>query len=402
MPTVVLLGTLDTKGAEYARLRELVLSAGADCVLVDVGILGDGVLTPDVGAEEVARAGGADLATLRAAQDRGEGMRAMADGAAAVVARLHAEGRLDAIAAIGGSGGTSIATAAMRALPFGVPKMMVSTVASGDVRSYVQGADITMAYPVVDVVGDNPIVERVLRSTAAAVAAMARDAGMPVRETGRRVVAATMFGVTTPGVTAAREHLEGLGFGVLTFHATGVGGDSMESIIDAGLVDAVLDVTTTELADELVGGIHPAGPQRLRTAGRLGVPQVLSVGALDMVNFGPPETVPAHLAGRRVVRHNPMVTLVRTTPEECAELGARLAARARASTGPVAVVLPVRGVSALSVEGGPFHDPAADEALFDAIRAGCGDAVDVVELDCDVNAPAFGRSLGETLASLAP
>ena len=397
MTTVVLVGTLDTKGREYVRWRELIEAAGARCTLVDAGILGDSQVEADIDAAAVAWAAGADLEALRDTGDRGAAVRAMAAGAAVIARRLHAEGQLDAIAALGGSGGTALATEAMRALPFGVPKLMVSTVASGDVGAYVQGADITMSYPVVDVVGDNRVVESVLRTAAGAVVGMARSAAVEVATSGRAVVAATMFGVTTPCVTAARERLEAAGREVLTFHATGVGGDSMERLIGDGVVDAVLDVTTTELADELVGGIHPAGPERLRAAGRRGIPQVISVGALDMVNFGPPETVPAHLAGRLTVRHNPMVTLVRTSPQECAELGARLAERARAATGPVSVYLPLRGVSALSVDGGPFHDPAADAALFDAIRAGCAGEVELVELDCDINAPAFARAVADAI-----
>jgi uncharacterized protein (UPF0261 family) len=393
MTTVVLVGTLDTKGHEYARWRELIEAAGARCTLLDAGILGESEVAADIDAAAVAWAAGADLEALRATGDRGAAVRTMASGAAIIARRLHAEGQLDAIAALGGSGGTALATEAMRALPFGVPKLMVSTVASGDVGAYVQGADITMSYPVVDVVGDNRVVERVLRNAAAAIVGMTHASTVPVPERSGAVVAATMFGVTTPCVTAARERLEAAGHEVLTFHATGVGGDSMERLIGDGVVDAVLDVTTTELADELVGGIHPAGPERLRAAGRRGIPQVISVGALDMVNFGPPETVPAHLAGRLTVRHNPMVTLVRTSPDECAELGARLAERARAAAGPVRVYLPLRGVSALSVEGGPFHDPRADAALFDAIRAGCAGDVELIELDCDINAPAFAQAL---------
>ena len=397
MTTVVLVGTLDTKGREYARWRELIEAAGARCTLVDAGILGESEVEADIDAAAVAWAAGAELEALRGAGDRGAAVRAMAAGAAVIARRLHADGQLDAIAALGGSGGTALATEAMRALPFGVPKLMVSTVASGDVGAYVQGADITMSYPVVDVVGDNRVVESVLRNAAGAVVGMARSAAVDGAASRRSVVAATMFGVTTPCVTAARERLEAAGREVLTFHATGVGGDSMERLIGDGVVDAVLDVTTTELADELVGGIHPAGPERLRVAGRRGIPQVISVGALDMVNFGPPETVPARLGGRLTVGHNPMVTLVRTSPEECAELGARLAERARAATGPVSVYLPLRGVSALSVEGGPFHDPDADAALFDAIRAGCAGEFELVELDCDINAPAFARAVADEI-----
>src|SRR3954469_10440388 len=397
MTTVVLVGTLDTKGHEYARWRQLIEAAGARCILVDAGILGDSEVEADINAAAVAWAAGADLEALRGAGDRGASVRAMAAGTAVIARRLHAEGQLDAIAALGGSGGTALATEAMRALPFGVPKLMVSTIASGDVGAYVQGADITMSYPVVDVVGDNRVVERVLRNAAAAVVAMAQVAGDPARSSTRAVVAATMFGVTTPCVTVARERLEAAGHEVLTFHATGVGGDSMERLIGDGVVDAVLDVTTTELADELVGGIHPAGPERLRAAGLRGIPQVISVGALDMVNFGPPETVPAALAGRLTGRHNPMVTLVRTSPAECAELGSRLAQRARAANGPVSIHLPLKGVSALSVAGGPFHDPEADAALFDAVRAGCAGEVELVEHDRDINDPAFARALAEAL-----
>jgi uncharacterized protein (UPF0261 family) len=400
MTTVVLVGTLDTKGHEYARLRELVQADGADCILIDAGVLGRSQVPCDIGADVVAQAAGVELDALRSAADRGEAVRAMGDGLAVIVRRLLADVRLDAIAALGGSGGTALATAAMRSLPFGVPKLMVSTVASGDVGAYVQGADITMTYPVVDVVGDNQILERVLRSAAGAIVGMARAAAAPLPATTRPVVAATMFGVTTACVTVAREHLEAVGNEVLTFHATGVGGDSMERLIAAGCVDAVLDVTTTELADELVGGVHPAGPQRLRCAGLAGIPQVISVGALDMVNFGPPETVPAQLADRAIVRHNPMVTLVRTSPGECAILGTRLAERARAGTGRVCVLLPRRGLSALSVPGGPFHDPEADAALFDAIRAGCGAHVDVIEHDCGINDPQFARALADRLTEL--
>jgi uncharacterized protein (UPF0261 family) len=397
--TVVLAGTLDTKGREYARLRDLVVATGVECVLVDVGVLASAQVAADIPAEDVARAAGATLDELRAAADRGEAVRTMGAGLAVVVRRLHEEGRLDGIAAIGGSGGTALVTPAMRALPFGVPKLMVSTIASGDVGAYVQGADITMAHPVVDVVGDNRIVEGVLRSAAGAITGMVRAAAEPLPARDRRVVAATMFGVTTPCVTAARELLEARGYEVLTFHATGTGGDSMERLIDAGLIDAVLDVTTTELADELVGGIHPAGPGRLRAAGRAGIPQVVSVGAMDMVNFGPPETVPTALRDRVIVRHNPMVTLVRTSAGECATLGARLAERVCESRGPVTVHLPLRGVSALSAPGGPFYDPEADAALFNAVRAGCAGVVEVIEVDCDINDPRFARSLADGLAA---
>jgi uncharacterized protein (UPF0261 family) len=258
-----------------------------------------------------------------------------------------------------------------------------------------------MSYPVVDPVGENAVLDTILRSAAGAIVGMVR-AGMTGESSRseRPVVTATMFGVTTPGVTAARAVLHEQGYDVLTFHATGVGGDGMERMIASRRVDAVLDLTTTELADELVGGIHPAGPERLRTAGRLGIPQVISVGALDMVNFGPLQSVPDRFTERRLVHHNPQVTLMRTTPDECTVLGRRLVERARAARGPVVILLPLRGISSLAVAGGPFHDPAADRALFDAIRDGCGGSVELLELDLQINDPAFGQAAAERLLEL--
>ena len=289
MKTVVLLGTLDTKGEEYAFLRERLHEQGVGSLLVDVGVY-EPQLEADVGNEEVARAGGAELAELAAAGDRGAAVAAMALGAIEVVRRLHESGRLDAVLALGGSGGSTIATAAMRALPVGVPKLMVSTLASGDTRPYVGASDLTMMYSVVDVAGVNSLSARIMANAAAAAAGMTRASSPPLAT--RPLVAASMFGVTTPCVTAARERLAELGYEVLVFHATGAGGRSLELLAAGGFFAGVLDVTTTELADELVGGVLSAGPDRLEAAGAAGVPQVVSLGALDMVNFGPPETVP--------------------------------------------------------------------------------------------------------------
>jgi uncharacterized protein (UPF0261 family) len=347
-PTVVLIGTLDTKGDEYAFLRERLSAAGVATLLVDVGTAGPPRTEPDVGRAEVAAAGGVDLAGLT---DRGTAVQVMCAAAPVVVRRLFDEGRCDGVLAAGGSGGTAIATAAMRALPVGVPKLVVSTMASGDVSAYVDVSDVILVPAVTDVAGLNSVSARVLANAAAAMAGMVTAPPLPVAER-RPVVAATMFGVTTPAVTVAREELERRGYEVLVFHATGTGGRTMESLVEAGLVAGVLDLTTTELADDLVGGVLSAGPHRLEAAGRRGVPQVVSLGALDMVNFGPRDTVPERFAGRTLYEHNPVVTLMRTTPEECAELGRRVGARLSAATGPVALFVPLRGVSALSGEGG--------------------------------------------------
>ena len=400
MATVVLVGTLDTKGVEYGYIRERLREAGVDVVLVDAGVIGAPQTQPDVRRDEVARAAGANVASLAAAGDRGAAIETMAEGAAEIVRRLHAEGRLDAILGLGGSGGTAIATFAMRGLPVGVPKLMVSTVASGDTRPYVGASDVTMMYSVVDVAGINQISERILSNAAAAIAGMAK-VEVPARAGAKPLVGATMFGVTTPCVTAARERLEELGYEVLVFHATGTGGQSMEALIRSGFITASLDATTTELADELVGGVLSAGPHRLEAAGELGIPQVVSLGALDMVNFGPIESVPERFAGRRLYKHNPMITLMRTTPEECAELGRQIARKLNAAKGPTALFIPLRGVSMIAVEGQVFHDSAADEALVGALRENVDrEGVEVHELDTDVNDPEFALAMANRLHEL--
>ncbi len=397
MATVVLLGTLDTKGKELDYLRARLREQGVDVLLVDAGVF-EPLAEADVTQGEVAAAAGADVAALAEAKDRGAAVDAMGRGAAEVAARLHAEGRLDGILSIGGSGNSSIAAQAMRALPVGVPKLIVSTVASGDTRPYVGATDVTMTYSVVDISGLNRISERILANAAGAIAGMAK---VKVSEGGGKpLIGATMFGVTTPAVTRARERLEELGYEVLVFHATGTGGQSMEALARGGFLAGVLDLTTTELADELVGGVLSAGPDRLEAAGELGLPQVVSLGALDMVNFGPRDTVPPRFEGRNIYVHNPTVTLMRTTPEECAELGGQIARKLSAAVGPTALFVPLKGVSMIATEGGPFHDPAADEALVGALRDGLGPNVEVHELDVDINDPTFAEAAADRLHGL--
>jgi uncharacterized protein (UPF0261 family) len=392
-PTVVLVGTLDTKGEEYAYLRERLEAGGVDTLLVDVGTQGPPLTRADVPPEDVAAAGGFDLAALT---DRGAAVEAMCAAAPVVVRRLFDEGRCQGVLAAGGSGNTAIATAAMRALPVGVPKLVVSTMAAGDTTAYVDVSDVTLMPAVTDVSGLNSVSMRILANAAAAVAGMVTAPPVDLGES-RPVVAATMFGVTTPAVTAAREELERRGYEVLVFHATGTGGRSMESLVEAGFVAGVLDVTTTELADDLVGGVLSAGPRRLEAAGRRGVPQVVSLGALDMVNFGARESVPPRFSGRNLYVHNPSVTLMRTTPEECGELGRRLGAKLSAATGPVAVFVPLRGISAIAGEGGPFFDPDADAALRAGLHETLDPAVEVHEMDLHINDPAFAVAMAARL-----
>jgi uncharacterized protein (UPF0261 family) len=324
-------------------------------------------------------------------------MAIMTVGVTAICRRLLDEGRLDGAMALGGTGGTSVASAAFRSLPLGVPKMIVSTAASGNTTPYVEISDLILVPSVTDVAGLNRLLRTVIANAAAGMAGMVLRGPLPERSTVRSI-GASMFGVTTPCVAEARRQLDGDGFETLVFHMTGVGGRALEQLIREGWVDGVLDVTTTELADELVGGVFSAGPERLTGAAAMGVPQVVSVGALDMVNFGPADTVPAAFAGRRLHRHNASVTLMRTTPDECAELGRRLALRVSASTGPAAVFLPLRGISIIATPDGPFFDPEADRALFDAIRTTLDrDRVRLVEIDTHINDPVFATAMVDTL-----
>jgi uncharacterized protein (UPF0261 family) len=397
-PTILVIGTLDTKGTELGYIRDLIVARGHVPLVLDAGT-GEPPWTPDVGAARVAAAGGGDLDALRAAGDRSAALDAMCRGVAVVASELFAEGRVDGMIAIGGSGGTAIGTSAMRAMPVGLPKVMVSTMASGDVSAYVGVTDITMMYSVTDVAGLNRVSRRILANAAGAVCGMAEQAIPPAGD--RPLVTATMFGVTTPCVTRVRERLEAAGYEVLVFHATGSGGRAMEALIAGEFVAGVADITTTEWCDELIGGVLGAGPDRLGAAARAGIPQVVSVGALDMCNFGALETLPERFRDRLVYRHNPQVTLMRTTPAECAELGRIIGEKLNAATGPVALFLPLRGVSMIDADGMPFWSPDADGALFDALRATVDPAVvELVELDLHVNDPAFADAMADRLAAM--
>jgi uncharacterized protein (UPF0261 family) len=391
----VLVGTLDTKGDEYAYLRDRLHRHGVETVLVDVGTAGPPRTEPDFSRSEVGAIAGVDVDKLIRG-DRGRAVSTMADAAAAVVRRLHDEGRCDGVLAAGGSGNTVIATHAMQALPVGVPKLMVSTVAAGDTRDYIGGSDITLMAAVTDVAGINSISGRILANAAAAMAGMVNAPPVELPEQ-RSLVAATMFGVTTACVTAAREALEQRGYEVLVFHATGTGGTAMETLIESGFMTGVLDITTTELCDRLVGGVLAAGPDRLEVAGRHGVPQVVSLGALDMVNFGARDTVPPQFEDRNLYVHNPSVTLMRTTPAECAELGRIIARKLSGAQGPVALFIPLNGVSAIDVDGAPFHDPDADRALFQALRDHVTENVELHELEHNINDPEFAQAMVDKL-----
>ena len=398
MPTIAVLGTLDTKGKEVEFLAEQIHARGCDTLIVDLAILGPPVIEPDVSRQTVLAAIGELVETLAECRDRGRAVTAMTRGVESILPELHAQGRFDGVIGMGGSAGTTMATAGMRALSFGVPKLMVSTLAGGDVAPFVGSKDITMMPSIVDISGLNRISRHVIVQAASAVVAMAQ-AETPTADD-RPLIAASMFGNTTQCVDAARKRLESSGYEVVVFHSTGTGGRTMEDLVASGYFAGVLDVTTTELADELAGGVMSAGPTRLKGAAQAGIPSVVAPGCLDMVNFWAPETVPQKYGERRFYRHNPNVTLMRTTPEECRELGRRLAERVNASKGPVEVYLPMQGVSVISASGQPFCWPDADQALFESIRKTLRSEIPLFELDLAINDPAFSEAVAAGLLRL--
>jgi uncharacterized protein (UPF0261 family) len=401
--TVVLAGALDTKGADFAFVKELIEEAGLATLVVDFGVMGEPAFAPDVTRQEVCTAGGGDLAHLASGGHKDAAMATMARGLAAVVSGLHREGRLDGIIGMGGSGGTSLATAAMRELPVGVPKVMVSTVGGGDVSAYAGTKDITFMPSVVDVAGINRISRDIYANAAGAIAGMvgtrARAAAAPAGGE-RPLLTASMFGNTTTAVEHARGILEAAGYEVLVFHATGSGGRTMEGLISDGYIAGSLDVTTTELADTVCGGVFDAGPERCLAASRAGIPVVVVPGCVDMANFGGPETVPAHYRDRLLYEWNPDVTLLRTNIEENRRIGEMIAAAVNAATAAVAVVVPLGGVSMLDSDGERFWDPAADRACFDAIRDNLREGIPYLEDERNINDPAFSGRVANLLLEM--
>ncbi len=413
MATIAVLGTFDSKGPEHAFVADLLRVAGFATLLIDVGSLDAPSLTPDLTRATVLAALNApDTAAILARRDRGECVTLMARAAAALVTQLHATGRIQGIISLGGGGGTAIATAAMRALPIGFPKLMVSTLASGQIAPYVGTSDLTMMPAIVDVSGLNRVSRAIFTNAAGAICGMvaARESSasptFPISHSpnfptsassSKPLVVASMFGNTTACVTEAKRLVEAAGYEVLVFAATGQGGRAMESLIASGLVAGVLDITTTEWADELVGGVLTAGPERLDATARAKIPAVVCPGCLDMVNFGERSTVPEKFAGRTFYQHNPQVTLMRTTPAECEQLGRILAEKINRYPAPVTVLLPLRAISVISAPGQPFHSPAADGALFTALRTHLRPAIPIRDLDLTINDPAFARACAESL-----
>lgn len=399
MPKTVVVGSLDTKGKEFALVKELIEREGLDTLVVDFGVMGEPAFAPDIGPAEVVEAGGGDLERLRSGEHKDEAMRVMAAGLAVIVERLHDQAKLDGIIGMGGSGGTSIATAGMRMLPVGVPKLMVSTVGGGDVSAYAGTKDITFMPSIVDVAGINRISRGIYANAAGAIAGMVRMEA-PLPADAKPLISVSMFGNTTTCVEYARGVLEDQGFEVLIFHATGTGGRTMESLITDGYITGSLDITTTELADEVCGGVFSAGPERVLAAPRAGVPAVIAPGCVDMANFWGIDTVPDEYAGRKLYEWNPNVTLLRTSAEENTRIGEMIAAAANAATAPIAILLPLKGVSMLDSEGGNFWDPEADNACFDAIKNSLNPGVPVIEMDNNINDKEFAEEAARTLLAM--
>ncbi|HEY9576023.1 MAG TPA: Tm-1-like ATP-binding domain-containing protein [Lachnospiraceae bacterium] len=399
MKTIAIAGTFDTKGKEYEYVKHLVEELGLIPFMIHTGVF-EPAFKVDVTNEEVAAAAGYDIGEIVQKKDRALATEALSKGMQKIVPRLYQEGKFDGILSFGGSGGTSMVTPAMRALPIGVPKVMVSTMASGNVEQYIGTSDIIMMPSIVDVAGLNKISKTIFRNAVLAIAGMVGMEGAlkPDTKTERPLVAATMFGVTTPCVNYAKDYLESKGYEVLVFHATGTGGKTMESLINAGFFKGVLDITTTEWCDELVGGVLAAGPNRCEAAGKNKVPQVVSVGALDMVNFGPIDTIPEKFSDRKFYKHNPTVTLMRTTTEELINIGNKIAEKLNMASEKTALFLPLKGVSGIDAIGQPFFGPEEDNALFKTLRAEVNqDIVEIVEMSHHINEQIFAEAAAKKL-----
>lgn len=399
LKTIALAGTFDTKGTENLYIKKLIENLGMNVLTIHTGVF-ESTFPPDISNQEVARAAGVQIEELVEKKDRAYATEMISKGMKVLLPKLYQEGKFDGILAFGGSGGTSVITPGMQQLPIGVPKVMVSTLASGDTSPYVGTSDIVMIPSIVDVSGLNVISTKIFANAVSAIVGMLQFS-QPEFEEEKPLIGATMFGVTTPAVTTAREYLEKQGYEVLVFHATGTGGRTMESLIDAGYIKGVLDLTTTEWADEVIGGVLTAGEHRLEAASRNHIPQVISVGALDMVNFGPINTVPEKFKQRQLYQHNPTVTLMRTTPKENRLIGEKIAEKINLATEDTIVLLPMNGISAIDEKGQTFYDSEADKVLFETLKERITNPkVKIIERNEAINDSTFAEFAAQTLIDL--
>jgi uncharacterized protein (UPF0261 family) len=396
--TIAVIGALDTKGSDYAYVKQLIEQRGHRVLLINTGVLGEPFFPPDVTAEQVAQAGGASLRELRDRKEKSYAMEVMTKGIAVVMKQLYERGRIDGGLSMGGSNGTMIGTSGLRALPIGIPKVMVSTVASGDTQPYVGISDIVMIPSVLDVSGLNRISAQIYANAVGTIVGMV-ETETPTFQ-GKPLVTATMFGNTTTLVNRCKDLIEDKGYEVLVFHATGTGGKTMDSLVEKGYITSVLEVTPTELADELVGGVLTAGPNRMDAAAKWGLPQVIAPGCMDMVNFWGMDTVPEEFRDRLLYPWNPNVTLMRTNVEENKRLGQLLAEKANQCKGPVAIYLPLQGISELDAPGREFWWPEADEALFESIKEHTNEDIPIYEIDCNINDELFAQTISDKMLDL--
>ncbi|TYG34875.1 UPF0261 family protein [Lonepinella koalarum] len=402
MKTIAIAGTFDTKGTEFLYVKSLVEQLGFKPFMIHTGVF-EPDFEVDITNKDIAQHAGSDIADIVRKKDRAFATEILSKGMEILVPKLYAAGEFDGIISFGGSGGTSLVTPAMRALPIGVPKVMVSTMASGNVAQYVGASDIVMIPSIVDVAGLNQISKTIFRNAILTIAGMVglKDQLKGDLEQSKPLIAATMFGVTTPCINYAKNYLEQRGYEVLVFHATGTGGRTMDSLISTGFFKGVLDLTTTEWCDEIVGGVLNAGPNRCEAAAKHGVPQVMSVGALDMVNFGPFDTIPNCFKDRLFYRHNPMVTLMRTTEQEIIQVGNKLVEKLNMSSRKTILMLPLQGLSSIDAENQIFEGINERKALFDTLKNGVNPSVvEVVEMNNHINDQVFAETAAQKLIEL--
>jgi uncharacterized protein (UPF0261 family) len=392
--TIVLIGTLDTKGAEVKYVRDRIEDRGHKTLVVDTGVLGRPSFKPDISREAVARAAGEDLSDLVSRRDTSTAVRTMMVGTKEVVRQMYADGQLDGVISLGGGKGTAIATAAMRELPLGVPKVAVCTSASGDTRRYMGSKDIIMFPSITDIVGLNRVNRLMLDNAVGAIVGMVETA-VEEPSQDKPVASVTALGITTPAAMKCKDRLEAQGYEVMVFHTTGVGGQAMEELIAEGLISGVMDLTTTELMSDLLGSTFVSGPDRLETAGRRGIPQLVGPGGLDMVAYAGRGAVPDEYRDRLLYDHTPALTVMRTSAEENARAARVLAEKVNRATGPVTIAIPTEGFSAYDQEGELFWDPEADAVFVETVRQEVREPVQVVLVDAHINDDHFADRAAE-------
>ncbi len=402
---VVVVGAFDTKAEEYQFIIDLIMERGFQVITVNTGVMGStDAFSVDIEADLVAKAGGIAIESLRKANDRGNAIAVMSNGLGVIIEDLYTKEKFDGIIGMGGTAGTNVVTSGMQPLPYGVPKICISTVASGDVSPYVGISDIIMIPSLVDISGLNPLSESVFTNAVGALIGML-EIKKSEQANRKPTIAASMFGNTTPCIDSCREALSLKGYEVLVFHATGAGGKTMEKLIDQGLVQGTLDITTTEWADTLCGGVFDAGSTRLDAPGKAGIPHLIAPGCIDMCNFGNPDTIPSKYKDRLFYKWNPQVTLMRTTAEENRKLGEIFAEKANSSKGKVKFIIPLQGYSILDSindkkEPQLFWNPTADKAFIEGLKSKLKPEIDIIEVDANINDPIFSNKAVEVFLDM--